>query len=97
MEENNITFLKNYFDKEIVLYNDENELEKKFTEDSIITESLELKSGDYVLVSNQKYVIHIVKPGETLQSISAKYSVEEEYIKKLNKLEKIFIGQQLFI
>lgn len=104
MEENKITFVKNYFDKEIILINDKTEFDEKnlaensFIKDSTnLTENLNLKLGDYVLVNNQKSIVHIVRPGETLQSIALKYSVAEEDIKKLNKLEKIFIGQQLFI
>jgi len=54
-----------------------------------------LKSEDF-----GKLIIHIVKKGDTLSSISRKYSIKKESIIKANKLldeNYIFIGQNLKI
>lgn len=99
---NQIEYLKNYYDKQILKIEKNTNLksflekEKKLKQSSVY-ESEELKIGDYILVNNTNYKIHIVKPNETLQSIANKYNIEADYIRKINKINRIFIGQQLLI
>lgn len=62
-----------------------------------IAESENLKAGDRVIALNLNKKIHIVLPLESLESIAEKYNVSVQYIKSTNKIDKIFIGQQLFI
>ena len=75
------------------LQGEENNQSKKFNYENNIQNTL-----------NNKYfgetIIHVVKKGDTLSSISKKYSIKKESIIKLNKLideNNIFIGQNLKI
>ena len=66
---------------------------KKFNNENDMQSTL--KSEDF-----GKLIIHIVKKGDTLSSISRKYSIKKESIIKANKLldeNYIFIGQNLKI
>ena len=75
------------------LQGEENNQSKKFNYENNIQNTL-----------NNKYfgetIIHVVKKGDTLSSISKKYSIKKELIIKANKLldeNYIFIGQNLKI
>jgi len=57
-----------------------------------------LQIGDRLLVPIDVKYMHVVKPMETLQSISKTYQTTPEKIKDDNKISSaIFIGQQLLI
>ena len=74
------------------LLSEENNKSKKLNENDI-QNSLKSKTFD-------KVIIHVVKKGDTLSSISKKYSIKKESIIKVNKLQDenyIFIGQNLKI
>ena len=71
--------------------------ENMYSLSQIVCESNNLLPGDIVLVKDTNKVLHIVKPLETLSSIAKKYNVTIEYITKQNNIDKIFIGQQLYI
>ena len=91
MEKNCIKFLKNYFEVEIISWEENNDfyynkLNKNF-----------FKEGKYIVINNKKTIVHIVKPGESLTSISKKYNKTEEDILLKNDTANIFIGQQLLI
>ena len=65
---------------------------------------ISLFSTVFALSSNPLYVTlsddyHIVKKGETLQSISGQYSLSIEKIKLFNNMtsERVFIGQKIFL
>lgn len=97
-----ILFLENYLEKQIYIVNQSINV-KNFSYctnvplDEIICENTNIRKGDIVLVSNKSYTKHVVKPTETIKDIALKFNVTEEYIKELNKINKIFIGQQLLI
>lgn len=56
-----------------------------------------ISSGDVLVIpASQKYV-HVVMPTETLTKISEMFNVSENYLKETNKINKIFIGQKIFI
>lgn len=57
----------------------------------------EIYAGEYVLIKVSDYVLHVVKPAETLKRISEKYKITEQNIIELNKLtsNKLYIGQTL--
>ena len=65
--------------------------------ENCIFENPQLKVGEYVIIKERKFKIHIVRPGESIIDISNLYKVSEEAIISNNKVEKIFVGQQLFI
>ena len=65
--------------------------------DNIICESQDLDVGDIIILKNIDKHLHIVLPLETLSSIAKKYNVSEEDIKSFNHIEKVFIGQHLYI
>lgn len=56
-------------------------------------------AGEYVKVKINDYISHVVKPAETLTSISNKYNVNINKLIKDNMLNnnKLFIGQILKI
>lgn len=66
-------------------------------DNDINAQSEELKEGDILWIRRRNSAIHIVKPLETFETISAKYNVTIEHIKKLNNIENLFIGQRLII
>lgn len=100
--ENNIKFLKNFFEKELVILSENSNINTFLLEndlslsDVLIEEDLNNKSKN-IFIINKKNKIHIVKPGETINSISLKYNKSEEEIIKNNNVNKIFVGQQLKI
>ena len=63
----------------------------------VISESKTLLKGQYVVLKQRKYIIHIVKPNQTLQEIASIYNILPESILKNNNLSNIFVGQQLKI
>ncbi len=71
--------------------------EYQLNENFCVAESDNLKVGDRVFALNLNKKIHIVLPLENLDGIAKKYGVSVDYIKSTNKIDKIFIGQQLFI
>lgn len=60
---------------------------------------LKYYAGEWVKVTTNDYLTHIVKPIETVDSISNLYNISSEKLIADNKLqtEKLFIGQQLKI
>lgn len=48
---------------------------------------------------NNSMVVHVVKKGETLSHISKKYGVDEQRIKKVNRMKssKLYQGQKIYI
>ncbi len=54
-----------------------------------------IEPGDLLLIPS--YQIYFVKPADTLQTISQKFGVTVEEIKRKNKINNIFIGQILCI
>ena len=71
----------------------ENNKSKNFNYGNEIQNTLKIKNFG-------KFIIHVVKKGDTLSSISKKYSIKKESIIKANKLldeNYIFIGQNLKI
>lgn len=94
--------LDKFFSYEMVVIKEKITLEdfaKKYNlrKEQIIYESELLEKGDVVILTEINKTLHIVLPLETLSSIAKKYGVDEEYIKESNKIDKIFIGQQLYI
>ena len=66
---------------------------KNFNNENDLQSTLKIKNFDEI-------IIHVVKKGDTLSSISKKYSIKKESIIKVNKLldeNYIFIGQNLKI
>ena len=55
--------------------------------------------GEWIKIKVNDYILHHVKPMETLAKIASSYGVSEEEIKKRNELDnvKLFIGQQIKI
>ena len=75
------------------LLSEVNNKSKNFNDENDIQSTL--KSRDF-----SEIIIHVVKKGDTLSSISKKYSIEKESIIKVNNLldeNYIFIGQNLKI
>jgi len=72
---------------------EENNKTKSFNDENDIQNTLKSKNFGEI-------IIHVVKKGDTLSSISKKYSIKKESIIKVNKLldeNFIFIGQNLKI
>lgn len=99
---NNIKFLNNYFDKELIVLSKNNNinsflLENKLLSNNIlIEEDLDNREKNIFFIC-KKNKIHIVKPGETIKSICLKYNINEDELIKSNNLKTIFIGQQINI
>ena len=75
------------------LLSEENNKSKNLIYENDIQNNLKRKNLDEI-------IIHVVKKGDTLSSISKKYSIKKESIIKVNKLldeNYIFIGQNLKI
>ena len=75
------------------LISEENNNSKNYNYENNIQKTLNNKKFDEI-------IIHVVKKGDTLSSISKQYSIKKELIIKLNKLPNenyIFIGQNLKI
>lgn len=100
---NEIKYINNYFDKELYCINKDGTIIEDFIKDNnlktlnVIYENKNLKNGDLVIVENCNYIIHIVLPGETLDSIAQKYNTTIDDIINKNKIKNIFIGQQVII
>ncbi|MBE7077007.1 MAG: LysM peptidoglycan-binding domain-containing protein [Clostridiales bacterium] len=81
----------------------EKDLITKFntTKDKIIRNNSDLKyySGEWVKITSNDYITHVVKPMETLEKIAKIYDLTKEEIIVFNDLknEKLFIGQVLKI
>ena len=62
-------------------------------------QNLKLYNGEWVKIKQNDYVLHYVKPMETLDILAKKYFTEVEKIVVDNSLktQKLFIGQQLKI
>ena len=60
---------------------------------------LKLYKGEWVKIKVKDYVIHHVRPTETLINVAKKYNSNKEKLIKDNHLtcEKLFIGQELRI
>jgi len=69
----------------------------KISKSQIIYNNEILKKGDKIVIKNLNVQLHIVKPLETLESIAKKLNISKEEILKKNKVERLFIGQQLFL
>ena len=101
--ENNIKFLEDFFDKELVVLSKDNNIESFLfknnlsNKDLLIERNFDEKRHVKIFIVSKRDKIHIVKPGETLSSISNKYNVSIDIISKKNNISKIFIGQQLKI
>ncbi len=61
--------------------------------------SIEIYAGEWVVIKENKFKIHYVKPMETLLSIADMFNISKEKIIEDNNLtsEKLFIGQVLKI
>lgn len=95
-------FLENYLEKELFMVEDDqskNDFAKKINvnANNIVSDNEQLEKGDIVLVNYKKSFIYIVKPIDTLESISKKFGKSVEEIKRKNNIRAIFIGQQLDI
>ncbi|MBO4412967.1 MAG: LysM peptidoglycan-binding domain-containing protein [Clostridia bacterium] len=53
--------------------------------------------GDVLVIPPSQKYYHVVQPTETLTIIANNFNVSEEYLKTTNKINKIFIGQKIFI
>ena len=100
--ENDISFLENYIKKIIYTSKDNISLlniskQRKIPISNIVCENNLVRKGEYVLISNKQYKTYIVKPADTISSIAMKFNIDEDYLKNINKISKIFIGQQLII
>ncbi len=98
----NIKILNKFLDYQVI------EIEKKQTIDEfikifslnieqVIYEKNNLTKGDIVIVKDINRIIHVVRPLENLESIAKKYNVSVEYLMEKNNINKIFIGQQIYI
>ena len=63
----------------------------------VVFNDRELKIGDRLLFCVKSGIVHIVKPLETIKTISSKYGVSIEEILQKNNTKTVFIGQQLYI
>lgn len=102
MSAEGIVYLDNYLNKQIVICYEDCTKEDFCYKHCVSTNCLNsnqenFRVGEYVLINNKPTKVHIVKPKDTLQSIAIKYDVSVEKIKEKNKINAIFIGQQLFI
>lgn len=60
---------------------------------------LNLYAGEWIIIKKNDFILHLVKPMETLEIIANKYNVLVDKLIKDNALEgtKLFIGQQIKI
>ena len=81
----------------------ENELFKKFntSQENILRNNnkLPLYKGEWVKISINDYILHIVKPMQNLDTIAKLYNVNTQQLIDWNNLAcvKLFIGQQIKI
>ena len=64
--------------------------------DNITFDENDIKLGDCFLTKPQE-LFYVVKPNDTIESISNKFCVCIEDIKNLNNCEKVFYGQKVRI
>ena len=71
------------------------------SKDNVLRNNDRLKfyNGEWVKVKVNDFIIHVVKPTETIDKIAQIYGVEQESLKKVNalKTDKLFIGQTIKI
>ncbi len=62
-------------------------------------DDIPLYPGEWIRITQNDYITHIVKPTETLEQIAIKYNIDILEIKQKNNLtsDKLFIGQILKI
>jgi len=75
---------------------------QKFNFDLTHFESLngkitKISLGDVLVIPPSQKYFHVVMPTETISKIAKMYNTSEEKIKSVNKINKIFIGQKIFI
>jgi LysM repeat protein len=60
---------------------------------------IKLYVGEWIKIRKNNYIIHHVKPMETLDKIAKQYNIDKVELKKQNSLsaDKLFIGQQIKI
>ena len=80
--ENDVNFVKDFLTKNKTNY------------DNAYGDISKIKIGDILIKQNQFY---IVKPLDTLESISKKFNVTIEHIKSKNDIKNLYIGQKLEI
>lgn len=95
-------FLENYLEKEIIVVDcnaPKNEICKNLgvSANSVFSENNLLRVGEFLLINNKCSKIYVVKLGDTIESISEKFSKPVNEIMKKNNIKTIFIGQQLYI
>ena len=74
---------------------------KKFgvTEQNISNKNLtkKIQEGDRIVIDKTPQLVHVVMPGESIESIAKLYNVSKDYLIKKNGINKIFNGLNLFI
>ena len=65
----------------------------------IVTNDLEsdVKVGEYIIVEKVEGDLYIVKPNDTLEDIAKNDQERIIAIKKRNKIDKIYVGQKIYI
>ena len=60
---------------------------------------LDLYAGEWIIIKENDFILHLVKPMETLENIANKYNVLVDKLIEDNALKetKLFIGQQIKI
>lgn len=56
-----------------------------------------ISCGDVLIIPQSSKYCHIVLPTETISSIAQKYQINPDELRVKNKINKVFIGQKLFI
>jgi LysM repeat protein len=100
MEE--ITFLNKFLPFQVVEVNNERSVEEvaklwNISTSQILSLSNTLKRGDKIILKDLNVRLHIVKPGETLESIAKLHNMTREELLQKNKITRLFIGQQLIL
>ncbi len=80
--ENDVNFIKDFL------------IKNKTTYDNTYGDISKIKIGDILIKQNKVYV---VKPLDTLESISKKLNISVEYIKSKNNIKNLYVGQKLEI
>lgn len=55
----------------------------------------DLTVGDLIYIRHRNSGVYIVKPAETISVIASKLGVSTEYLKRLNNINAIYIGQKI--
>lgn len=102
MNNESFVFLKSYLKKEVILSNTDcskQEVSKTYSINlnNIYSPCNFIRQGEYFILNNNPSIIYVVKPKDTLLSIANKFNISVETIKEKNKINNIFIGQQLVI